>query len=73
MELCSPKIEKVLIFSQKKLFLYFGKRNFSKKVFRARKIKKTLPEEISYILRNGTFLCFLRKVFHIFWETELFS
>ena len=62
MELCSPKIKKILIFFQKKLFLYFGKWNFFKKLifqkgtFQARKMKNTYSEKISYILGNGTFL-----------------
>ena len=46
MELSSIKIKKVLMFSQKKLFLYFGKWNFFKKLifqegtFRVQKIKE---------------------------------
>ena len=50
MKLSSLKIIKVLIFSQKKLFLYFGKWKFFKKRhifqegnFQARKLKKTHP------------------------------
>ena len=47
MKLSSPTIKNVIIFSQKKLFFYFGKWNFLKKLlifqegtFQARKIKK---------------------------------
>ena len=63
MELCSPKIKKVLIFSQKKLFLCFGKQNLLKKLlvfqevtFQVRKIKKTCSEKNCYISGNRTFL-----------------
>ena len=45
MELSSPKIKKLLTFSQK---------TFQAGTFRARKIKKTNSEKISYILGNGT-------------------
>ena len=41
MKLSTPKIEKVLIFSQIKLFLNFKKRDFLKKTSRIRKIKTT--------------------------------
>ena len=54
MKLSTPKIKKVITFSQKKL-LYFGKWNFFKKTFRAKKIKKNHSEKISYTLGNGTF------------------
>ena len=44
MKLSGPKIKKILIFSQKKLFLYFGKRNpliklliFQEQTFQAQK------------------------------------
>ena len=63
MELSGPsRLNKFLYFLKKKLFLYFGKRNLLKKLLifqegtlRARKIKKTHSEKISFILGNGTF------------------
>ena len=62
MGLSSLKIKKVIIFSQKKLLFYFGKRKFLEKpiifqegTFRARKIKKNHYEKISCISKNGTF------------------
>ena len=51
MELSSPKIKKLLTFSQKNSL---GNRTFQAGTFRARKIKKTNSEKISYILGNGT-------------------
>ena len=56
MELSSPKIKKYLIFSRKKLFLYFPKYNISGKNFPSSKNKKTDSEKISYISGNKTFL-----------------
>ena len=54
MELSSPGIKEVLIFSQKKLSLYFGKQNFLKN-FQARKISKKHSEKISYISGSRIF------------------
>ena len=54
MESSSPKIKKVLIFSLKKLFLYFRKWNlkkcliFQKRNFRAHKIKKTALKKVLF-------------------------
>ena len=54
MELSSPKIKKLLTFSQKNSSYLLGNRTFQAGTFRARKIKKTNSENISYILGNGT-------------------
>ena len=64
MKLSCSKVGKVPIISQK---------NFFKKFFRAQKNLKTGSKKISYISGNGTFLYFLKKVFLIFWKTELFG
>ena len=66
MELSSPKIKKVLIFSQKKLFLYFRKWNFPAlriKYFRRElsdleKQKKNLSEK--FLIFQETELCSLK-------------
>ena len=54
MKLSSPKIKKFLIFSQKKLVLYFGKWNFLKKTSYILG-GKTHSEKNSYISGNGIF------------------
>ena len=55
-----PNIKSVLIFSQKRFFLYFEKRNFlvlkfQDGTFRDRKINKTHSEKIPCISGNKTF------------------
>ena len=76
MELSSPKIKKVIIFSQENLFLYFGKWNLLRKTsyisrvnFPSSKNKKIHSEKISYVLASGIF----SYIFRIFWEMQLSS
>ena len=62
----TPK--KLLIFSQKKLFLYFGKRKPEKtSIFSQKKLflyfEKRKPEKIPYISGNGSFLYFRKGIF----------
>ena len=53
MDFSDPNIKKVLIFSQKKLSLYFGKQNFL--IFSLKKAFLIFQEaELSYTPRNGT-------------------
>ena len=71
MKLSGSNVKKFLIFSQRKTFLYFGKRKprknslyfrkrnfliFQEITFRAQKLKKAHSEKVSYISENGTFL-----------------
>ena len=61
MVLSSPKIEKVFIFSQKKLFTYFVKRNVFKTIiflegnFLSSKKKQLNLKKIILFCENGTF------------------
>ena len=65
---CLKNKKNPLIFSRKKLFLYFGKMElsyFGKWNFKAhlRKNKKNPPEKISYISGHGTFYTYITLIF----------
>ena len=79
MELYCCKIKKFLIFSEMELcslvtFLYFRKEiskleKLKKKKKRSKNISYIFSKKsLSYILGNGTFLCFLKKFFLHFWK-----
>ena len=74
MELSRPKIKKVLIFSQKKLFLYFGKWSFFKKTsnisggnfLSSENKKKPTLRKLSYFGKMELFSPNLKKVLFLF-------